>query len=311
MNTATWILLGELCLVVGALVIVGFVYEWRKKQRLVAALEMLLNNLQNAEAERKDALIGRLRNAYQIDAAKAEEMSDEIFRSERQFIQKVVKMLMSMESSTIAKFNEDVYALLSPYWELLPVDPVADSPVPENTVAIPEERSADKEENNAEYDLEITLDSPVEETQEIEPQTQNIEPDGDEKENANASKDQAEKISPRVQQTDPDKHSEIDLKGSAATDQSSIEQINDSAVDVKSEIETNEESRINDIEDSEGFDSFVANIVEDDYITSEIKEPANADETGDDVSDDAEQQRKTYNLDEIEVSDDPVQSASE
>ncbi|GEM_PF-2497023 len=319
MNAATWILLGEFCVVTGALIVVGLVYEWRKKKRLVAALELLLTNLQGAEVERKKTLTGRLKNGYQIDEARAEEMSDEIFRSERQFIQKVVKLLMSMDRGAISNFNEDVYALLSPYWELLPVDRVADTLEPENTVAIPAGGSADKEDNETECDLEITLDTPVEEAQDIEPQTQNDELDGDEEDNADISKTQVDEITSIEEQADPIDHSEIDLEESSRTDQSSIEHFDESEAELTSEIAASEESRADAADDSEEFDSFVANIVEDEYIATEVNGSGESEETGesgdepslDDATDETEQQSKIYNLDEIEVSDDPIQSASE
>ncbi len=173
MSSATWVLIGEAFLILVSLVIAITIYAWRKKKRQLAALDILLTNLSEAEPERKTTLIERLKNSYQIDEAKAKVLSDEIFGAERRFIQQLIQLLLNTETDKIARFNEDMYALLSPYWELLPVDCVADSPAEKpggDSIDIPPvtpESGSDGLPSD-DYDLEVAIEDPTAEESEAE-----------------------------------------------------------------------------------------------------------------------------------------------
>ena len=122
MNSSTWILIGESILILVSLIIGIVVYAWRKKTRLLAALDGLLSNISEAEPERIKMLTGRLKKTYPIDEAKAQELSNEIFRSERMFIKQLIQLLLGSRIDQITHFNEEVYKLSTPYWELFPLE---------------------------------------------------------------------------------------------------------------------------------------------------------------------------------------------
>lgn len=324
MNATTWILLGELCLVTVALITVGLVYEWRKKKKLLNALELLLINLQEAESERKKTLTERLKNGYQIDEGRAAEMSDEIFRSERQFIQKFIKLLMSLERDSIVHFNDDIYALLAPYWELLPVDRVADSPVPDQAAvesaagSEADAVSVDANDSEADYDMEITSDSEPESEQPLKTVEQRVEPvvssqesDIDERQSS------GEEISTDTEQAVVTDRSDVESDETEKSEQTSAEPTDESSVDSKIQTDLTEKARNSDVDQAESFEAFVDNIEEEEYIAVDSGRSAENDDDGggddpswDDAFDEAAQQKKVYNLDEIENDDDPIQSVS-
>jgi len=287
MNSATWILIGEWFLISVSLVIAIAVYGWRKKKRMLTALDVLLTNLSKAEPERKTTLIERLKKSYHSDAAKVELLIDEIFRAERQFIQKLIQLLLNSGTDKIARFNEDMYALLTPYWELLPLNHVADSlPVEQSgdSTAIPPviPESASDGLPSEDYDLEVTVATEVEEdaetgsTSTLTGSTSDIENDEDDVVGSNDVADQPKSIQ-GPSEADQGVDADHAIPGPPAKDLTAVQVVDDSsAASAQDQSEQNSES----IEsgDQEGYESFVADMAEDEYLAEEATDNAEVEE---------------------------------
>ncbi len=313
MNSATWILIGESFLILVSLVIAIAVYAWRKKKRLLAALDTLLTNLSKAEPERKITLIERLKNSYQIDEAKAKLLSDEISGAERQFIQQLIQLLLSPGTDKIAGFNEDMYALVTPYRELLPLDRVADSPPVEQegrSAAVPLV-SPDSESDDLpdeDYDLEVTVvpagaeDSETESTSILtQESTPDIEINEDDVVEASEVADQPKPIQ---DPSESDQSEEIKLSMPVPPpEELATDKIVDDTSGPAPQSEPEQELGAMEPSDSGGYESFVADIVEDEYRAGETSDGVEVEEDepswGDAFDEVAqEQETRVINLDE-------------
>ncbi len=225
MNSTTSILIGEFFLVLVFLVIGIGVYAWRKKRRLLAALDILLSNVAEAEPERKKTLIGRLKKTYPIDEAKAQELGNEIFRSERLFLKKLIQLLLDSKIDEITRFNEEIYALSGPYWDLLPFDLGAVDPQKsriKNSADIPGKTSARESDDqpNDDHVPEISMFNTVEEDSKAETTSTGFMPDI-EIENAGVvgSNEAADQSIPGQDQSEPDPSENINDSMPASLDE--------------------------------------------------------------------------------------------
>ena len=326
MNSATWILIGESFLILVSLVISVAIYAWRKKKTLLTALDALLTNLSNAEPERKSTLIERLKNSYQIDEAKAKLLSDEIFSAERQFTQKLIQLLLSTGANEIARFNEEMYALLTPYWELLPLDRVADSPPVEQggeSVAVPPV-SPDSESDDLsdeDSDLEVSIapagaeDLETESTSTLtEESTPEVEINEDDVVEASEVADQPEPIQD-PSESDQSQETNLSMPVPPA-EELATDKIVDDVSGAASQSEPEQELGVMEPSDSEGYESFVADIVEDDYLAEETSDGVEEEEdepSWGDAFDEAaqEEEARVINLDENDGEENNSKEVSE
>lgn len=119
MNQLDIIVLSE----AAVLAVIGFVLIawlfWRRKRHQTIELERLLAEVTAAETERKSMLARHLTVERKVNATLAEELSRELFKAEKQFIQFFINY--QFEQGSGAEFYAHLTDLLDQYLKLLPV----------------------------------------------------------------------------------------------------------------------------------------------------------------------------------------------
>ncbi|MFI3135190.1 MAG: hypothetical protein QX197_00270 [Methylococcaceae bacterium] len=95
--------------------------NWRKKKRLTADIEQLLDEVSRTKEKRKQWLAQFLATKHTITTEEASTLSEQFIAAEKSFLHYFVKQ--QLEQSTLVSFYAQLEVLLDQYAQLIPITP--------------------------------------------------------------------------------------------------------------------------------------------------------------------------------------------
>ena len=121
MNNMWLIISIEVFVSVSILLSIVLTMNWRKKKRLTADIEQLLDEVSRTKEKRKQWLAQFLATKHTITTEEASTLSEQFIAAEKSFLHYFVKQ--QLEQSTLVSFYAQLEVLLDQYAQLIPITP--------------------------------------------------------------------------------------------------------------------------------------------------------------------------------------------
>lgn len=119
------------------------IVQWRRRRRLVQALEALSRHIKQAENERRRTITGILAGTHQMQEAQSAETANSLILSERGFFRHCFQVLLSQDPIAVANLGHDLYGVLDEYLRKCTAGEHRAAPLPATDTLLEEEPAAD------------------------------------------------------------------------------------------------------------------------------------------------------------------------
>lgn len=123
------------------------IVQWRRRRRLVQALEALSRQIKQAENERRRTLTGILAGAHHLQEAQSAEAANSLILSERGFFRQCFQVLLSQDPAAVENLSHNLYSVLDEYLRKCTAGEHRAAPLPATDTLLEEEPTTEHFDN--------------------------------------------------------------------------------------------------------------------------------------------------------------------